>query len=386
MHRFKLLKLIKGRIKAILYLLRKRKFRMAYTYIWVSLFTRDSGAAIFDPLYRRFPRLAPYPEAIEVEVTTRCHLKCTICEHTYWNEKGKDMSLEEFKHIVDQFPKLKWIGLTGIGSSFLNKDYLEMLKYLKSKSIYVELFDTFTQIDERLARELVEIGVDKICLSLDAATKETYESMRVGAKFEKVLANVTTLLRVKKEMKTRIPELWFHYIVTKGNVQEMPQFVELVHSLKVNKTGGSLLYWTDLLAFEEVKSLVTDIPEEVKREVLRKGKELGIEMWWNQNFAPCEPITKCVRWTEPFILVTGHLQPCCVINEANIRDFQKTNSVANLFEQDFRDVWRNEYKDLREMIRRGEIPKICRYCREFDLSLTRRKSGTPKDKKDPAER
>lgn len=381
MHKFTLWRLIESRIKSMLYLLRKRRFKMAYNYLWVSLFTRDSGAAILDPLYARFPRLTPYPKAIEVEVTTRCHLKCTICEHTYWNEKGRDMSFEEFKHIVDQFPKLKWMGITGIGSSFLNKDYLKMLRYLKSRSVYVELFDTFTQIDAKVAEELVEIGVDKICLSMDAATKETYEKIRVGASFGKVLDNVRTLIRLKEQMKTPIPELWFHYIVTRDNVYEMPQFVELVQSLKANKNSGSLLYWTDLLAFKQVKDLMTDIPEEVKQEVLGKGKELGIEMWWNQNFAPCEPITRCVRWTEPFILVTGHLQPCCVINEANMRHFQKENAVANLFEQDFRDVWRNEYKDLREMIRRGQVPEICAYCREFDLSLSRKGNSARRNPK-----
>jgi len=371
MGKWALLRLIKGRIKVIFYLLTKRKFRMAYNHIWVSLFTRDSGAAIFDPLYRRFPWLAPYPQAIEVEVTTRCHLKCTICEHTYWSEKGRDMSFEEFKGIIDQFPKLKWIGLTGIGSSFLNRDYLRMLRYLKSKSIYVELFDSFTQIDEKVAKELIEIGVDKVCLSIEAATKETYEKIRVGASFDKVLASVRSLISLKKEMKTPIPELWFHYIVTKDNVYEMPQFVELVASLKANENGGSLLYWTDLLDFEEVKHLVTEIPEEVKKEVLKKGKELGVEMWWNQDFTPCEPMTKCVRWTEPFILVTGHVQPCCVINEANKRDFQKKYAVGNVFEKPFPEIWNNQYKSCRQAIREGYVPAICRPCRVFDLSLSR---------------
>jgi len=373
MGKFALLRLIKGRTKVIFYLLGKRKFRMAYNHIWVALFTRDSGVAILDRLYCRFPWLASYPQAIEVEVTTRCHLKCTICEHTYWSEKGIDMSFGQFKGIIDQFPRLKWIGLTGIGSSFLNRDYLKMLRYLKSKSVYVELFDSFTQIDEEVARELIEIGVDKVSLSIDAATKETYEKIRVGANFDKVLANVKALIRLKKEMKTPIPELWFHYIVTNDNVYEMPQFVELVASLNANKNGGTLLYWTDLLEFEEVKHLVTDIPEGVQRGVLRKAKELDVDMWWNQDFAPCEPITKCVRWTEPFILATGHVQPCCVINEANGRDFQKKYAVGNVFEKPFREIWNNEYKRCRQAIRKGYVPAICRPCRVFDLSLSQKR-------------
>ncbi|MFQ6126430.1 MAG: radical SAM/SPASM domain-containing protein [Candidatus Heimdallarchaeota archaeon] len=358
---------MKWRVKEIFYLLRKRKFKMAYNYVWVSLFTSNSGLNLLDPLYRIFPDFVPYPKTIEVEITTKCHLKCTICEHTYWKEPPRDMSFEEFKKIIDQFLNLKWIGITGIGSGFLNKDYMKMLRYLKSKSIYVEFFDTFTQIDENMARELVEIGIDKIYLSIDAATKETYEKIRVGANFDKVLNNVRALLRAKKELGSPVPELWFHYIVTKMNVYEMPKFLELVHSLKADETGGTLVYWSDLLAFKEVRDLVVKIPEEVKCTLVKKSRELGIEMWWNPNVAPSEPITKCVGWTEPFILVTGHVQPCCVINEANQRDFQKKNAVGNLFEKPFSEIWNNEYKKLRQMIRQGKVPEICKYCRVFKM-------------------
>jgi len=283
------------------------------------------------------------------------------------------MSFEDFTKIIDQFPTLKWIGVTGIGSSFFNKDFLKMLRYLKSKSIYVELYDTFTQINEKVARELVTDNLlDKIYLSMDAATKETYEKIRIGAKFERVLKNVKTLIRLKKEMRTPLPELWFHYIVTQDNVQEMPQFVELVHSLKRDDSGGTLLYWSDLFAFDEVKDLVTEVPEEIKQAVLKKGKELGVDMWWNPNVTPYEPITTCVRWTEPFILVTGHVQPCCAINEAKQRDFQKKYAAGNLLERPFSDIWANEYKKIKQMIHRGEVPEICRYCRIFDLNLSRK--------------
>ena len=64
MHKTSLLKLAWARAKAILYLLKRGKFKLAYNYIWVSLFTRDSGASLLDPLYRRFPWLVRYPETI----------------------------------------------------------------------------------------------------------------------------------------------------------------------------------------------------------------------------------------------------------------------------------------------------------------------------------
>jgi MoaA/NifB/PqqE/SkfB family radical SAM enzyme len=368
--RLKLLGLFWSRIKIFFYFVKKRKFKNAYVYLWVSLFTRDAGLAIIDWLYRIKPDFAPYPKAIEVEVTTRCHLRCIICEHTYWDEPAKDMSFDEFKRIVDQFPKLKWIGLSGIGSSFLNKDFLKMLQYLKSKNVFIEFFDTFDLINREISQELVRIGIDKIWMSIDAATKETYEKIRVGTNFDKVIGNLKTLIEVKKQYKTPIPEIWFHYIINKYNVLEMPKFVDLVQLLiGESKTNyATLIFFTSLLYFAEIEDLRSMIPEEIKNLVLEKTKNYNLYLNWNENVVSSKPITDCTKWTEPFVLVTGHIQPCCAINEANDREFQKANSFANLLVEDFRDIWYSErLKKFKKNIHRRIRPRICKNCRIYKI-------------------
>ena len=366
--RIKVISLALSRIRYLLFLLCKRKFRMAANYLWTSAFTRDAGLALLDPLYRLLPALAPYPQALEVEVTTRCHLRCTICEHTYWKEPPRDMTFEEFKRIVEQFPKLKWIGMTGIGSSFLNKDFLEMLRYLKSKSIFVEFYDSFDLIDEKAARQLIEMNIDKIWLSMEAATKETYEKIRAGTSFDKILNNVKNLIRLKMEMQNPFPELWFHYIINKDNEHEMPQFVELVHSLVQNDdmNYATLIFFTNLLHFKEVEHLRPTITKEIMDRTLEKGRELGIFINWNENVSRSEPITKCTKWLEPFVLVTGHVQPCCCINEANEREFQKKYAFGNLLETDFHNIWKSaEFAQFRRMLRTGKLPEVCKNCRVY---------------------
>ncbi len=364
--RIKLLKLILSRIKGLLYLIAKEGFKSAYNYLWVHAFTRDSGLALLDPLYRRFPSLVTYPQTIEVEITTRCHLKCTMCEHTYWDESPHDMSLAEFKKIIDQFPKLKWLGMTGIGSNFLNKDFLSMLRYVKSKKVYVEFFDTFDLITEKNAEELIKIGVNKIWLSIDAARPETYEKIRVGTKFEKVTRNLKNLMELKKRYKTPFPEIWFHYIITSDNASELPEFVELVHDLTSNGSNlATMIYFTNLLCFNEVKGLLTTLSDEVIKETEILGKKYGIYISWNQNIKPIKPISFCTRWTEPFILATGHVQSCCAINEANTRRYQKEKSFGNLLETEFKYLWNNKHKKFRMQIHNNELPEICKYCRNF---------------------
>ena len=100
--------------KTIWHLFKKNGVRAAYTFAWTKVFVKEAGPAVINPLFSVFPSLAPYPTQIEVEVTTRCHLKCAFCEHRYWTEKPTDMSFDNFKYLVGQFPRLKWVGFAGI--------------------------------------------------------------------------------------------------------------------------------------------------------------------------------------------------------------------------------------------------------------------------------
>ena len=370
--RLRVLGLAWSRIKILLYLIKNGKFKNAYAYLCASLFVRDAGLAIMDWLYRINPGLAPYPEAIEVEVTTRCHLRCVICEHTYWTEPPRDMSFDEFKMIVDQFPRLKWIGLSGIGSAFLNKDFLRMLRYLKTKNIFVEFFDTFDLIDRNISEELVKIGIDKIWMSIDAAKKETYEKIRVGGNFDKVINNLTDLIKIKKQFKTPMPEIWFHYIMNEYNVAEMPEFIEIIHSIiNKNKTNyATLIFFTSLLYFDKIEHLRPIVPEEIKNHVLEKAKKYNLYVNWNENMLANKPVSDCTKWTEPFVLATGHVQPCCAINEANDRAYQKQYSFGNLLSENFRDIWQSDrFKQFRKNIHKGVFPETCKNCRLYERKL-----------------
>ena len=366
--RLELFSLSLSRLRLTAHLLKKGRFKNAYNYLYATAMTRDAGLALADPLIRARHSLRPYPRAIEIEVTTRCNLRCTICEHTYWGERGKDLTYDQFVRIIDQFPQLAWVGITGIGEQFLNKDFIRMLALLKERGIFVEFFNGAHLLTPDIARELVRMGVDKIWISMEAATAETYEKIRVGAKFDKVLSNIRGLFKAKEELGSAVPEIWFHYIINTLNVQEMPQYVDLVADL-VGARGNyaTLIFWTGLLSFPEVDHLVVDqVPEEIRQEVARRTGQQGIYSNWNQNTAALESVCNCTRWTEPFILASGHVQPCCAINEANQREYQRQTAFADLLEEDFQDVWRStRYEHFLARIRQGRFPEPCQNCRLF---------------------
>ena len=91
------------KIRRIIFLLRKKGWRYAWNLIHFNLFFGTKNPLVLKLLYW----LEPYPSYLEIETTTRCNLKCIMCEHTYWKEQNRDMTFEQFKYIVDQFPKFQ---------------------------------------------------------------------------------------------------------------------------------------------------------------------------------------------------------------------------------------------------------------------------------------
>ena len=350
-------------IKRLMYLQKNKGFKWTYNYIHFRTFYMTNNPI----LIKLLQWFEPYPSYIEIETTTKCNLKCIMCEHTYWNEPNRDMSFEDFKKIVDQFPKLKWIGLTGIGEGFLNKDFMKMLRYVKSKGIYVELFDTFYFIDEKTAKELIELGIDKLILSFDAATKETYEKIRVGSDFERVLNNLKNFIRIKEGMNSNFPEMEFHYIISKANVNEIPDYIELIRS--ISSEIPEVFFTRMLHKFEETKDLFVEIPADIIQNAEKKAHDLNLKISWNLNVPTVKPpIEHCVTWFMPFIFVTGEVIPCCSGNEANRRESQKATSLGNVFDTSFKEIWRGDkYKELRRKIRGGEIPEPCKNCCLYEV-------------------
>ena len=345
----------------IFYWLKKGKFKNAYNYFWATTFSKEDGAALLEWRYRKNPENAPYPGRIEVEVTTTCPLRCLKCEHTFLNEKQQNMSFDQFLHILKQFPKLKAISCSGIGHGFNNPYFPKMLSYLKSRQIYTQFFDPLLLIDEKNARFLIGLGVEKIWMSIDGATKKTYEKQQAGSNFGLVVANVKRLIKLKKEIKSKFPELAFHFIVTEGNVNEMPDVIDLIYDLtKEGKGILNVVQFTKLIPFKENQYLKPYIPQKIIDETLRRANNYGNFRLSFCNIGKKLPIEECTAWTVPFITVEGDYYPCCAFTEGNVRGKIRKYLFGNLFRQSFRDIWSSkEMKKLIWDIHKGKVPAVC---------------------------
>ncbi len=368
--------------KTFLHLAKTRGPKGVFNFIFNKIFARGErvGLQVLDPIEMNFPQLTPYPYMIEIEITTRCHLKCTICEHTYWSDesyKKLDLSYDNFKHILDQFPKLKYINLTGEGSSFLNKDFTKMLELVKERDIYATVVESFTAITDEQLEALVKNNIGKVVLSLDAATKETYEKIRVGGKFEKVIENVKKFNAIRKKYNSPLPEFVFRFIFFKDNYFELPLYPDLVNDLRITKTTDGYdnhVELTALLEFDEIKDWVYEPSSDIICKTNEKLEKYKLKYAWSHASHDPEkkrPMRECVAWAEPYIMMGGYVIPCCSVLMSNKRDFLIKNSFGNIYKTSFKKIWNSKrYQEFRKMVPKstGKVPIFCEGCRGFETT------------------
>jgi len=308
-----------------------------------------------------------------------------MCEHTYWENsyKNRDLSFESLKRLVDSIPNLKWINLTGEGSSILNPEFLDMLQYVKSKGIYVDFSHDFFQLSDEAAQTCVMEGVERIFISIDGATKETYEAVRVGSNLSRVVENIKRLIEWKKEYRSPLPEICFRMTVFDKNVHEVEDWVDFIHSIAPTKDLGNKpeLNIVGLLEFEQTKGWEVEIPEQVFHRVAKKCKEYGFELNWSHPSHLSEekpPLEFCLAWTEPYIIIGGHEIPCCAMVMSNKRAFLEEHSFGNIEEQPLKEIWESDrFKEFRKTVVNGkaQVPILCNGCRMFDTTRRAERYG-----------
>jgi radical SAM protein with 4Fe4S-binding SPASM domain len=315
-------------------------------------------------LGKRDPSRALSARSIQIECTTRCNLKCTMCEIAYWTEKGGDLRFDNLERMVEHLPGLRRVDLTGVGESLMNREFLSGVTYLKARGVYVTLNDNFTLMTERTARRIVDLGLDQILLSLDGATKATYESIRVGANFENVLANARGLTRIKRELGRRKPEFKINTVVSLTNYKELTGIVELARDL-----GVGMVSMVNIITFGDTAGLGTEsIEREVRdaydRAVLR-GRELGVLV--KIELFDKLPVEQCdFPWTRNFVTYDGYVHPCCYTTQTGDRQAQNRRAFGNLLERSFADIWQSEaYTSFRRKMKAGILPEACTHCPKY---------------------
>ena len=168
------------------------------------------------------------PEIVQIESTNICNAKCVFCPRDEMHRAQGVMSRELFRKVVDECVEL---GITHVrmhnyGEAFLDRYLTEKVRYAKEKGIKeVGMISNGSLLTEKVARAVIEAGLDAINISVDAGGKEVFEQTRIGLNYDKVIANIERLVRIRGELGRRRPKLILSF-VRQNNSADEQAFIE----------------------------------------------------------------------------------------------------------------------------------------------------------------
>ena len=324
----------------------------------------------------RSPRVGDAPIQAFLEVSARCNLRCTMCainyDTRYRNSSGRPpyFTPDLFARLRPIFPKLHRAFLFGLGEPLLNPHLVDYIRELSGHGVEVAFTTNATLIDEEKADEIARAGVKRVTVSIDGARAETYESIRVGATFARVMRGIRALADAGRRHGSHT--LSFSFVAMKSNVDDIPHLVDLCHEVgaigvhvepllaQVGKTELDEHYERENLGLVDA-----DHVREAFDDAAAKAKSYGVyfsslfttardQYDYIKRVASADEHWLCgAPWSMIWVTSAGEIRTCCLNDK----------SFGNLNEQSFDEIWNGaHYHRFREAHVRNEVAEGCANC------------------------
>lgn len=333
--------------------------REAFSYIIHR--TSEEDSFVFNKRLNNLERLAKvtelksYPIRCYYETTNRCNLRCEMCGQSFFKGARNTMPREAIDRLSPVFKWLEEISIFGYGEALL-VDYIEELLDRIPERAASRLVTNGILLTKENNRMLVDHGLKILFISIDSVKEDTYKQIRGVDKLGEIKENIRDLVAYKKEKGVAYPEISLTFVSMKRNVDQLPDFIRMAHSLGVDSVIAD--YLTVFSENMREQSLFYDQERSDKymAEATAVAEELGVKFVPPVSFSSkLEKAAHAARCHEPWEFIffrnDGFLQPCCT----------DSDKVASWMEGDFWDYWNSE--GLQEMRRTIHTPDESDWCK-----------------------
>ena len=329
--------------------------------------------------------LLSFPPFVGLNMSSVCNAHCVFCSYQPSMLKERDyVALADLK-------KMTWLRYVkdfavwgGIGDSLVNPEFLDCYRYLKAAHPHLTV--TFSTNGIRMTGELCDEFAGHLGhynLSLNAARKETWEQLMRSKGFDNACETFAHLARRRRELGANNPQMTLSMVLTRANVAEAVEFVELAARLGADKATFShyltstLVGRRDLAPEESLYAEKRRADDWLEKAAVR-GAELGLRV-----FRPL-----------PFAAETTHIQygsrvaeappPCCdpwktcylTVDEEGRRQmifccsgfyYGVQYDKSDMTEENFRKAWNHPAaRHFRRTVNKKGANPICAYCQSVD--------------------
>jgi GT2 family glycosyltransferase/MoaA/NifB/PqqE/SkfB family radical SAM enzyme len=325
-----------------------------------------------------------YPHQIHFLLIDRCNSKCIMCGGDYFRSRtGRMITLDKFKKMALnlRLENSGGIVLAGAGDPLLNKDLVEIIRFVNSEypHLLVALTTNGIALSEKLSASLLELNVDSVNISINSATRETFKRVMQVDCFDRVRENARNFVAMRERAGKRTV-LQFSSAINRLNIEDLPTLVELTREVR----GNSINIMYCRFYPKHIRDLNIESPEyrlengdslfyhqELSDEMVENAKKLAQRH--NIGFTH-EPLFKdktlpgaCI-WPVTSMMVgfDGEIYPCGG-SEVHFREKVEkgTYNFGNALLHPIESFWNGEaYRALRLSSKQGEscLVEECRCC------------------------
>jgi radical SAM protein with 4Fe4S-binding SPASM domain len=294
------------------------------------------------------------PPIIHLETTNVCNLKCPLCPtgSNSLNRPKGFMSMETFKRVLDELEDvLISVYLFCFGEPFLNKELPQMIEACTARNI-LTLTSTngncLQTLDEAL--RVVDAGLSAMIIAIDGSTQEIYQSYRKGGDVEKVKRCTALIEEAKARRGSKFPYTAARCVVTRENMDDLPNLERLASDLGVNMfTYKSLGCLVNSEKFKDYEPTEKDMRRFEYSGSSKNGRHL---------------IECPFPFRQPIVFWDGTVVGCEYDNDLKM-------AFGKIGEKNFIDIWNSpKALKLRRSIREGhDLPGFCSHCPYEDRVL-----------------
>ncbi|MFC1675840.1 radical SAM/SPASM domain-containing protein [Planctomycetota bacterium] len=287
-----------------------------------------------------------FPLFLVFETMFRCNLKCIMCIHSAPGKTkyGYDgvLGLDKFKEIIAEGSKYSCPSLTVGGTSepLLDTRIADMIDIADKSGFVDTMINTnATLLTEETSRNLIETGLTRLRIGFDGATAKTYESIRIGARYEKVKENIINFIKLRDKMKSQFPIVRVSCVHLSANDSELKEFVG---------------FWKTVADYVSIQRYK---PHEFTQE--RSWEKMGAGKSSIENIKCSQPFERV------YIRGNGDVHACCSMVYGP--------KIGNVSKSSIYEMWNShKMKDLRSTLKQGDLDKIpgCKKCMINSYGLT----------------
>lgn len=336
---------------------------------------------------------------VYIEPTTACNLDCITCFRNAWDQPTGRMTAKTFEHIYEGLKALDPVPdvyFGGIGEPLFHTKTIEWIRRVKQLGGKVELITNGTTLTEKRSQALIDAGLDVLWVSLDGATPQSYEDIRLGAELDKILRNLHRFAKMRKANHFPVPEIGIAFVAMKRNIADLPQILKIGKSLRAKyysisnlqpTTEGMLgdqLYRSTIrnIAYMQAPHLPhislpkMDFDESTRDSLFEIFNSQCTISYAGQNWSGANDVCNFVEDGTMSVAWNGDVSPCWPLMHTHVNflhdkpRLSKKHVIGSVVERTLEDLWLDpEYLAYRERLHNFAFAP-CTFCGGCDLSET----------------